>query len=127
MITNKFKSQSEFARVANIPLTTLRSILEKGIEGASVNNAIKICNALNIDIEYLNPKNNADIKFQESFNYSNEDINLIESYRKASRDDKAVVDAVLRKYKEQKNDFQTASQIFELEKNQALINTKNKT
>ena len=42
-----------FAKKADIPYTTLRSMLERGIENASVNNVIKICKALNISIEYL--------------------------------------------------------------------------
>lgn len=42
-----------FAQKADIPYTTLRSMLERGIENASVNNVIKVCSTLNISIEYL--------------------------------------------------------------------------
>ena len=46
-------SVKEFAAMASIPYTTLRSILERGIGNAPVNNVIKICKALGITIEQL--------------------------------------------------------------------------
>ncbi|MFD0868824.1 Uncharacterised protein [Chlamydia abortus] len=42
-----------FAEKAGIPYTTLRSILMRGVGGASVNNVIKVCRALGITIEDL--------------------------------------------------------------------------
>lgn len=42
-----------FAIHADIPYTTLRSILERGIENSSVNNVLKICSALDLTIEEL--------------------------------------------------------------------------
>ena len=42
-----------FAIDADIPYTTLRSILERGIENASVNNVLKICSTLDLTIEEI--------------------------------------------------------------------------
>jgi predicted transcriptional regulator len=44
-------STKSFAEKADIPYTTLRSILERGVENASVVNVIKICKALGITVE----------------------------------------------------------------------------
>lgn len=46
-------SLKEFSALASIPYTTLRSILERGVGNASVNNVIKICKALGITVEEL--------------------------------------------------------------------------
>lgn len=42
-----------FSQKADIPYTTLRSILERGIGKASVDNVIKICKTLGITVEEL--------------------------------------------------------------------------
>ena len=47
----------DFAAKINMPYTTLLSIINKSIGGASLDNIIKICTGLNLDIENLNPYN----------------------------------------------------------------------
>ena len=42
-----------FAKETDIPYTTLRSMLDRGIENASVNNVIKVCTRLGISVESL--------------------------------------------------------------------------
>ena len=42
-----------FSEKANIPYTTLRSMLARGIGNASVDNVIKICKTLGITVEEL--------------------------------------------------------------------------
>lgn len=42
-----------FSKLAGIPYTTLRSMLDKDIGNASVNTALKVCAALDITIEEL--------------------------------------------------------------------------
>ncbi|KLU64052.1 hypothetical protein DEAC_c40460 [Desulfosporosinus acididurans] len=42
-----------FSKQAQIPYTTLMSILERGISNSSVGNVAKICKALGITFEYL--------------------------------------------------------------------------
>lgn len=46
-------SLKAFSEKASIPYTTLRSMLERGVGNASVNNVIKVCKALGIAVEDL--------------------------------------------------------------------------
>lgn len=54
-------SLKAFAEKANVPYTTLYSILERGVGNASVDNVIKICKALGITIEELEEMANSDV------------------------------------------------------------------
>ena len=65
-----------FAERANIPYTTLRSMLERGIENASVNNVIKVCKQLDICVETLYDMCKPDM------NVSSEEKQLLENYNK---------------------------------------------
>lgn len=65
-----------FAEKADIPYTTLRSMLERGIENASVNNVIKVCKQLDICVETLYDMCKKDI------NISSEEKTLLENYNK---------------------------------------------
>lgn len=51
-------SLKAFSEKADIPYTTLRSILERGIGKSSVDNVIKICKALGITVEELEAMTN---------------------------------------------------------------------
>lgn len=53
LINDRKLTLKAFSKKADIPYTTLRSMLERGIENASVNNVIKVCSTLNISIEHL--------------------------------------------------------------------------
>lgn len=53
LIAEKGIGLREFSRQADLPYTTLRSILERGAGKASVDNILKICKALNITTEDL--------------------------------------------------------------------------
>ena len=64
-----------FASEVGIPYTTLRSMLERGIENASVNNVIKVCKALNISIEQLYEMN-------KSSSLSRDEKKLLSNYNK---------------------------------------------
>lgn len=43
----------QFAKVADLPYTTVKGIFNRGIWGTSIQNVIKICNTLSIDINAL--------------------------------------------------------------------------
>lgn len=62
----------DFAKKIDMPYTTLLSIVNSSVGGASVDNIIKICNGLNLDIEKLNPKKTA----------NNLDCPILEKYKK---------------------------------------------
>ncbi|OPJ58448.1 helix-turn-helix domain-containing protein [Clostridium oryzae] len=53
LIDNSNMSVKAFASKADLPYSTLRSILERGVGNASVDNVIKICKALGITLEQL--------------------------------------------------------------------------
>jgi len=53
LIDEKGHSVKSFAREIDIPYTTLRSILKRGIGNSSVDNVIKICKGLGITTEQL--------------------------------------------------------------------------
>ena len=60
-------SLKAFAEKANVPYTTLYSILERGVGNASVDNVIKICKALGITIEELEEMANSDVTREKSY------------------------------------------------------------
>ncbi len=53
-------SLKAFSEKADIPYTTLYSILERGVGNASVDNVIKICKTLGITVEELEEMANSD-------------------------------------------------------------------
>lgn len=53
LIKDTGMSLKAFSEKANIPYTTLYSILERGVGNASVDNVIKICKTLGITVEEL--------------------------------------------------------------------------
>lgn len=52
-ILNNYKSIMQFAKVADIPYTTVKGIFSRGIWGTSIQNITRICNVLSIDIYAL--------------------------------------------------------------------------
>lgn len=55
LIKEKGFNIKSFAKHIEMPYSTLRSILEKGIGGASIDNVIKICKGLDISVDSLKP------------------------------------------------------------------------
>lgn len=53
LIFSRYKSVRAFAEAADIPYTTVDSILKRGVEKATVKNIIKLCQTLNIDTDEL--------------------------------------------------------------------------
>lgn len=53
LIINKYGSIRQFSLKADVPNTTIDSILKRGIDNSNVGNVIKICKALNISIDNL--------------------------------------------------------------------------
>lgn len=52
-ILENYKSIMQFAKVAELPYTTVKGIFSRGLWGTSIQNVIKICNTLSIDINAL--------------------------------------------------------------------------
>ncbi|MEA4875296.1 helix-turn-helix transcriptional regulator [Anaerorhabdus sp.] len=53
LILKEYRSIREFAIAIDLPYSTVDTILKKGFAKAGVQNVIKICNALDIDIDSL--------------------------------------------------------------------------
>ena len=66
-----------FSQKAGLPYSTLRSMLERGVENASVNNVIKVCSTLNITIEEL-----YEMEEESSNSISKEEKILLENFKK---------------------------------------------
>lgn len=110
MIFDQYRSVREFAEAADLPYTTVHSILKRGIENSSVDNVMKMCRILGITIEellkddsyYLNLES-AKIA-QEAFENSELRI-LFDAARNVSPEDlKYVIDLVKRLEKEENPD-----------------------
>lgn len=54
LIIKRYGSIKNFSNITNIPYTTLKSALQKGIGGTAVNTVIKICHTLNISVDNMN-------------------------------------------------------------------------
>lgn len=67
IILNKYGSIREFAKISEIPSTTLTSALDKGIGGMAVDRVIRICEILDIDIKTFEPLKsiNKSLSFKE--------------------------------------------------------------
>lgn len=45
------------SKASGVPYTTIRSMIERDLANASIDNVLKICNVLDISVESLNPTN----------------------------------------------------------------------
>lgn len=52
-ILSKYKSLREFSQKIDMPYSTINTIMKRGIDNSSVNNIIRICQALNISTDDL--------------------------------------------------------------------------
>lgn len=52
-ILTKYRSIREFTQTIDMPYSTMTSILKKGVQNSSVQNVIRICQALNISTDAL--------------------------------------------------------------------------
>lgn len=52
-ILSKYKSIRAFTQEADIPYSTVDTMFKRGLMGMSVQNVIKLCHALNIDVDKL--------------------------------------------------------------------------
>lgn len=53
LILSRFKSVREFAIYADMPPTTVRAILNRGVGNSSLTNIIRVCKVLNISVDEL--------------------------------------------------------------------------
>jgi predicted transcriptional regulator len=53
LIINKYNSLANFSRKFDFPWSTINGILTRGVNNSSVTTIIKLCRALNLDLEKL--------------------------------------------------------------------------
>ena len=80
-ILSKYKSIRAFTIAADIPYSTVDTMIKKGIGGTGINTMIKICNTLSIDVEslangYIKPK----ISVSETKKYKSDENILLNNF-----------------------------------------------
>ncbi|MBO5339587.1 MAG: helix-turn-helix domain-containing protein [Oscillospiraceae bacterium] len=53
LIIEQYGTVSKFAQAAGIPQNTIRNIFVRGLDGVGAGTVVKICSALNVDVESL--------------------------------------------------------------------------
>lgn len=53
IIIDRYKTLANFSRKFDFPWSTVNGMLTRGIENSSISNVIKLCKALNLDLEKL--------------------------------------------------------------------------
>lgn len=53
LILHEYKSVRAFTRSIDVPYSTIDSMLKKGIGGTGINTMIKVCKALDVDLESI--------------------------------------------------------------------------
>ena len=75
----------DFAKEIDMPYTTLLSIVNSSVGGASLDNVTKICNGLNIDIENLNPQKRKNLELNTL------ETTLVKEFRKLNDEGKKYI------------------------------------
>lgn len=103
LIINKYRSIRQFSIEANIPATTIQSMLNSGIQNAGVKKVMRICDILGLETDAL-----ADGYIKEKVVNSNSitvnELNLIKKYRALDEHGKGMVDTVLQKEYERRTE-----------------------
>lgn len=91
LILSKYKSIMAFAKKINIPYTTVKGILQRGIEATSIQTAIEIAKALDTDVELLIEKDIGTETAIQKFN----DKKLLSNYNMLDTHGKQIVDVII--------------------------------
>ena len=103
MITAKYVSIRQFANEISIPYTTLQSIFKRGLK-AGIQNIIKICQALNIDINALANGKIEEPKTNDTTATASEK-ELLKNYRRLDKYGKTTVKSINCEYKRVQEHF----------------------
>ena len=69
VIEEKGYNIMSLSRESGVPYTTIRSMIERNLTNASIDNVIKICRVLGISVESLNKPDEVDITKEETVSY----------------------------------------------------------
>lgn len=91
LINRNWPNMKAFAESIDIPYTTLKSMLQRGIGNASVNNVFKVCKGLGISTEELEKIDSSDEDVEtiaahhEGEDWTEEELKEIEEFKKYIR------------------------------------------
>jgi len=60
ILGSRYKNVMEFSKAAKVPYTTIKSMIQRDLKNASVDNVINICRVLGISVEYLTSESDQD-------------------------------------------------------------------
>jgi hypothetical protein len=86
LINEKYKSIRQFSIAADIPYSTVKSGLKAGIKGMAVETVIKMCTALDIQMDTLTISDSSSKKGNSQL--SADEYYLVERYRSLSNQSK---------------------------------------
>ena len=81
LILQRCPNIKEFAASIQMPYTTLLGMLKNGLDGAAVDNVIRVCRALDLTVEELLRIEDGALDPPEPFSVSDHERALIISYR----------------------------------------------
>lgn len=94
-ILKHYKSIRAFTQIVDIPYSTVDTIFKRGISGTSIQTIIKICDALNIDIQQLSKGKITTCAQNSSIKPNDDELQIIKKYRALDEHGKRIVDLVL--------------------------------
>lgn len=111
IILSKYSSIREFAKVVDIPSSTLTSAFDKGIGGMAVDRIIKICEVLNIDIKTFDPLNDSISKLSEQENLLLYNFNKLNDIGKTEANKRVSELTEINKYSKSSSDIIVSKKI----------------
>lgn len=96
LITSRYRSVREFSIKAGIPYTTVETILKRGLLNSTINNVMKICNELKIDVHALPEGRIEPIMKPVEAEFDGETLKVARAYKKASSEDRFAIRHVLK-------------------------------
>lgn len=105
LMAEKGLNKREFSLQSGIPYMTIINFYKKGAENVKLSTLKKIAAYFNVSLDYIADDtitergcNNANLNC-----FTGDEIAMIQAFRLADDDDKAIVNAALRKYYQQKD------------------------
>lgn len=103
IIIQKYKSVRAFTKIIDVPYSTIDSMLKKGIAGTGIQTVLKVCHALNIDVESIESgkiRYSPDINSSSGLNLTESEEQIIKKFRLLDqRGQQAVEDTLNRELK----------------------------
>lgn len=96
-ILSQYRSIRAFTTEINVPYSTIDTMLKRGISGASVTTVIRVCNALNVDVDALADGILQDKNFNQNLPMGVQEKNILDKYNALDSHGKDLVETILDK------------------------------